>query len=67
MGTLIPVGLVIIDIVAYIAHKRHWKIADFFKILQAIVSVSSSSESILVGSTMLKMKLLFSKLSSNQI
>ena len=27
---IIPVGLVVIGIIAYIAHKNHWKIADFF-------------------------------------
>lgn len=27
---IIPVGLIIVGIIAYIAHKKQWKIADFF-------------------------------------
>ncbi len=27
---IIPVGVVIVGIIAYIAHKKEWKIVDFF-------------------------------------
>ncbi len=27
---IIPVGLVVVGVVGYIAHKKHWKIVDFF-------------------------------------
>lgn len=27
---VIPLGLIIAGFIAYIAHKRHWKMADFF-------------------------------------
>jgi hypothetical protein len=27
---IIPVGLVIVGIVGYIAHKKNWKIVEFF-------------------------------------
>ena len=27
---IIPVGLVVVGIVGYIAHRKHWKIVEFF-------------------------------------